>query len=98
MTLFTIDETLCDRDAHCVENCPRLIIEMADERSVPAPVDGADELCIDCGHCVAVCPEAALVRDDVPLPPALDDQSRPSTEQLLHFLRSRRSARRSGHP
>jgi nitroreductase/NAD-dependent dihydropyrimidine dehydrogenase PreA subunit len=95
MTLFTVDEALCERDAHCVENCPRLIIEMEDERSVPTPVTGADELCIDCGHCVAVCPHAALYHramapeDCPPFSPDLHI----GADQAEHFLRSRRSIR-----
>jgi nitroreductase/NAD-dependent dihydropyrimidine dehydrogenase PreA subunit len=95
MSLFVVDESLCDRDAYCVENCPRLIIEMADERSVPVPVPGADELCIDCGHCVAVCPHDALSHramapeDCPPFQPDLHV----GPDQAEHFLRSRRSIR-----
>jgi nitroreductase/NAD-dependent dihydropyrimidine dehydrogenase PreA subunit len=95
MALFTVDESLCDRGAHCVENCPRLIIEMADERSVPAAVVDADDLCIDCGHCVAVCPHDALSHrsmspeDCPPFQPELHI----GAEEAEHFLRSRRSIR-----
>jgi len=33
---------------------------MAAENGFPIPMDGAERLCIHCGHCVAVCPEGAL--------------------------------------
>jgi len=96
MPLFVVDESLCDRDARCVENCPRLIIELADDRSIPTPVAGAEELCIDCGHCVAVCPHDALSHramapeDCPPFEPELHI----GADQAEHFLRSRRSIRR----
>ncbi len=60
MSLFEIDQTKCKRDGFCVSDCPAQIIQMKTKESFPAPVDGADELCIKCGHCVAVCPHAAI--------------------------------------
>lgn len=94
MGLFNIDKELCDNDGICAVECPAHIIKMTDEG--PAPVPGAEEVCIQCGHCVAVCPKGAFglefllpgqcmpVKKDL----ALD------ADQVEHFLRSRRSIRR----
>ncbi|MBI5847008.1 MAG: 4Fe-4S binding protein [Nitrospirae bacterium] len=37
MSLFTIDEKKCKRDGICVAECPIQIIEMKDDKSIPAP-------------------------------------------------------------
>lgn len=94
MTLFTIDHEKCDKDGICALECPAHIIEMTDNGPVPAA--GAEEICIQCGHCVAVCPRAALSlnflspEDCMPLNKdlALD------AAHTEHFLRSRRAVRR----
>lgn len=83
----------------CVAECPSRIIEMADDESFPALIEGGEEFCIDCGHCVAVCPQGALsiatmspeqcwpVRKDL----------MPSAEQVDELLKSRRSIRSYQH-
>ena len=95
MALITIDEEKCARDWFCVNECPARIIEIRDKKESPKPVDRADELCIDCGHCVAVCPHEAITLHDTgpefctPIQRGL----LPGSEQIDHFLRSRRSIR-----
>lgn len=94
MELFTIDKAKCDKDGICAIECPAHIIEMTSEGPVPAT--GAQESCIQCGHCVAVCPKGAFR-----LATLLPDQCLPiqrdlnlSADQAEQFLRSRRSIRR----
>ena len=94
MSLFKIDIEKCDKDGICVMECPAHIIKMTDEG--PTPVRGAEEACIKCGHCVAVCPKAAFS-----LKFLSPDQCMPIKKDLLldanhveHFLRSRRAIRR----
>jgi nitroreductase/NAD-dependent dihydropyrimidine dehydrogenase PreA subunit len=94
MTLFTIDHEKCDKDGICALECPAHIIEMTDNGPVPSV--GAEEICIRCGHCVAVCPRGALTlkflspEDCMPVKKelALD------AAHTEHFLRSRRAVRR----
>lgn len=95
MALFVVDEEKCNRDGICVAECPMKIIELKDKESIPEPVPWAEELCIDCGHCVAVCPYGALShRSMAPekCPPLIKDLV-PSPEHVEHILRSRRSIR-----
>ena len=54
MSHFTINKDKCKRDGICVSECPRLIIELKDNSQAPVPVEDAEQLCIQCGHCVAV--------------------------------------------
>jgi nitroreductase/NAD-dependent dihydropyrimidine dehydrogenase PreA subunit len=95
MSHLIVDERTCRRDGICVETCPAGIIELREEKAVPTPVEGADALCISCGHCVAVCPYGAMSLDTMPSEdcPPVQVEWALSPEQTEHFLRSRRSIR-----
>lgn len=95
MSLFTVDPEKCAKDGICVEECPIKIIEIKDGHATPTPISGADELCINCGHCVAVCPHGALAHramtpEDCP---AVKKEWLLGPDQAAHFLRARRSVR-----
>ena len=94
MDIFKIDQEKCDRDGICALECPAHIIKMTKEG--PIPIEGAREICIKCGHCVAVCPKAAFSLEFLS-----PDQCMPVEKNLMlneiqveHFLRSRRAVRR----
>ncbi|MBW1711952.1 MAG: nitroreductase family protein [Deltaproteobacteria bacterium] len=93
---FKIDQTKCRRDGLCAEVCPLSIINKPGPDDFPTPRPEAEELCINCGHCLAVCPEGALSLG--PVKPDNCSQIRPelalSPEQVIQFLKSRRSIRR----
>ncbi|THB80775.1 MAG: nitroreductase [Desulfobacteraceae bacterium] len=94
MALFTIDQDKCDKDGICALECPAYIIEMTEEG--PVPIDGAEEICINCGHCVAICPKSAIqlvtLTADQCLP--IEKNLAVPAQQAEQFLRSRRSIRR----
>ena len=95
MALCEIDEQLCRKDGLCSAACPGQLIFQADSDSLPAPIKEAEELCINCGHCVAVCPYGALSlksmspADCAPIDPALDVSPQAARQLLL----ARRSIR-----
>ena len=62
--------------------------------SVPEITPGA--ICLECGHCVAVCPHGALDHEHIPIEdsPVIREDLRISEQQAMQFLRSRRSIRR----
>src|SRR5512137_594592 len=95
MSYLMINQEKCTRDGICAESCPMGLIECQDEISYPTPIDNAEKLCVQCGHCVAVCPRGALslktIKPDQCPPIRNDWQLAP--EQVEHFLRSRRSIR-----
>jgi len=93
--LFCVDAEKCNRDGICVEACGRRLIEMRKPDSMPTLIAGLEELCISCGHCVAVCPTSALTLptmgpDDCP---QIEKDLLIGLEQAEQFLRSRRSIR-----
>jgi len=73
----------------------RMIIERSGAEAVPTPTVLADELCLHCGHCVAVCPHDAFALGDMH-----PEQCSPvnkdlmvTPEKLEYLMRARRSVR-----
>ena len=95
MSLFTVDPEKCKRDGICAEVCPFHIIDFSDREAVPKPAEGAEEECLNCGHCMSACPHGALELASMPLsdctPMGKETAIRP--EQLDRLLRGRRSCR-----
>lgn len=93
MGLLKIDANKCTRDGFCVRECPTVIIQLP-ENGVPEIKPGG--ICLECGHCVAVCPQGALSHERIAVEdsPLIREDLRISEEQALQFLRSRRSIRR----
>jgi nitroreductase/NAD-dependent dihydropyrimidine dehydrogenase PreA subunit len=90
---FQVDNQKCTQDKICVMECPARILEMTEQG--PVMREGGEDVCIRCGHCVAVCPVAAVELDF--LTPAeclpIDKDLLADTQQAELFLRSRRSIR-----
>lgn len=95
MNLLTVDQQKCKRDGICAGVCPLGIIELETSETFPTMIDGGDELCITCGHCVAVCPHGAMSHADMSSEdcPSVRNEWFLGPEQVEHFLRSRRSIR-----
>lgn len=95
MSLFTIDPEKCNRDGLCQAVCPARIIILPEHDGLPEPIPEADALCLNCGHCLAVCPTGALTLAAMNLEdcPPLRREWLPGPEQTEHFLRARRSIR-----
>lgn len=93
--LFYVDAEKCNRDGFCLEACGRRLIEMKEADSVPTLIAGVEELCINCGHCVAVCPSGALALHTMRPEdcPEIRNELLIDLEQAEQFLRSRRSIR-----
>ncbi len=66
-----------------------------DRKAIPDLIPGTEPFCIQCGHCLAVCPHGALSHAQVPVEacPPIDKTLSISEDQAVQFLRSRRSIR-----
>lgn len=95
MELINVDRSKCKRDGICIAECPFSLIDESEDGGFPVARRAAPKICIDCGHCLAVCPHSALTfKGQGPescLP--LDRKLNPSPEAAAQFLRSRRSIR-----
>lgn len=90
-----IDYEKCNEDGICADVCPRKLIAFAKDNSKPIPIPEMEELCISCGHCLAVCPSGAIsLKGSSPDECAkINKKLWPGYDQLDHLLRSRRSIR-----
>ena len=101
MSFFSIDADKCDANGACVEECPVYLLTQPNKNEPPIGIDGAEESCFNCGHCVSVCPSEALsyqgdktgksLRPDQLVP--IDRRRYPSTDQVIHMVKSRRAIR-----
>jgi len=95
MASLIVDEQKCNKCGMCAAECVVCIIQIAEKETLPSWGDGAQDQCINCGHCVAVCPTGALELSTMPLekcvPITKDLKTTP--EQIEQFLKSRRSIR-----
>lgn len=94
MSLVTIDHTTCRRDGMCSAVCPPGLFE-TDGEGFPAFRAGADQHCIACGHCVAVCAQGSVSHEALPMEyaPIIDHDLAVSVPALNQLLKSRRSVR-----
>ncbi|RPH86673.1 MAG: 4Fe-4S dicluster domain-containing protein [Deltaproteobacteria bacterium] len=95
MSLFSIDQKKCKRDGICAAECPAQIIVQADKKSFPSLLLHGEEFCINCGHCVAVCPHDAITLSTMPLAacPPIERNILPKADALKQLLLARRSIR-----
>lgn len=94
MGFFEVNTETCNQDGICASVCPSGIIEF-NKGEYPTPVVEAEEICIRCGHCVAVCPTASFSHREMPKEnfPSIQKDLFLSFEQCEQFLRARRSTR-----
>lgn len=88
-----INHEICNQDGICADVCPRKLIDFSTK--TPRPVVGIETECIRCGHCMAVCPTAAISVAGINPQECepVDKKLHASTAQLTHTLKSRRSIR-----
>jgi nitroreductase/NAD-dependent dihydropyrimidine dehydrogenase PreA subunit len=95
MGKIIVDENKCKKDGICAAECPMGIIKLKDGDGFPELVPGGDQICLVCGHCVAICPHGAMSHDQVPVEACqvIDKDLVIDENQAVQFLRSRRSIR-----
>ncbi len=93
MAKISINSELCNHCGICVQSCPLILFVQTNKDQIPE--FAGDDLCYDCGHCVAICPKDAI-RHTVVLPELIIPkipENKPSYEQIIEMIRSRRSIR-----
>ncbi len=95
MGYLIVDNEKCKKDGICSRECPAVIIQMQSEEGYPEMVPGGEDICFQCGHCVAVCPNGALSHKEIPVSecPPIEKDLEINKTQAIQFLRSRRSIR-----
>jgi nitroreductase/NAD-dependent dihydropyrimidine dehydrogenase PreA subunit len=95
MEPIIVDYDKCNADGICADVCPRKLIVVDAEDSMPRPIPEAVELCISCGHCLTACPTSAITLKEVAPEdcPPIKKSLWPDYNQLDQLLKSRRSIR-----
>ena len=95
MSVLALDRDKCNSCGICVLECPPRIIELVEPEALPSHVEGGEQICIVCGHCVAVCPLGAIGLETMKPEDCAPVRKKllPSPEQVEHLFKSRRSVR-----
>jgi len=95
MRKITLDKKLCVRCGQCTLVCPFRIFQRQATNASPACIEGAEETCIACCHCVAACIGKAITIGDISADDCLEHEKYEAVrfENLAHLIRSRRSIR-----
>ncbi|HOW42417.1 MAG TPA: nitroreductase family protein [Candidatus Omnitrophota bacterium] len=95
MITIAVDKKICKGDGRCVEICPMQILKMNAQKQIPEFIDGGGEMCINCGHCFAVCPHGAIRLSTMGVEDTarLDYAALPGPAQVELLLKGRRSIR-----
>ena len=90
--MVTVDPQKCTRCHLCVKDClAGLLTPGAD--GVPFMPDEVEKLCINCQHCLAICPAGALVCNGVTPQMCPQAGMLPEPDSMAALLKMRRSVR-----
>ena len=93
--MIQIDKTKCAVCAACVRDCPVHVLTVgADGFPVVRPQD--ERFCLNCQHCLAVCPHGAVTCNDVGFADTFEVGQIPDGAAELALIRQRRSVRQWG--
>lgn len=94
MSKIIIDSEKCKKDGICIAECPFLLLKEGED-GVPLLIKGAEEACLDCGHCLAICPGEAISLNNVSADDCdvIDQKLEISVAQVEQLFKSRRSIR-----
>lgn len=95
MSFVTVDAEKCTRDLLCTMECPQKILAVSREDGIPYMIDIGPQFCMQCGHCVAICPSGAFSLEKMPASDCepLRRDLLPDFNNVSHLLKSRRSIR-----
>ena len=91
---IVIDREKCLRCGKCVKDCMVKAIGMDDGSGLPVMTADGGKICIDCQHCLAVCPVGAISVNGVSPEECRPAGELPSAEKMLNLISQRRSIRR----
>lgn len=96
MSAVIIDTEKCKKDKLCVLECPMKIIILNSDTGIPETIHNAENMCLDCGHCIAVCPYGALSLTSMKVEEcqSISQNFNPGIEIIEYYFKSRRSIRR----
>ena len=92
MSELNIDRDKCTQCGRCVNDCIVKALCCTDEKITFAP--GGENACINCQHCVAICPTGALSINGVGAADCPPTGAIPEAGEMMNLIRQRRSIRK----
>ena len=94
MNIITINRDKCKKDGICIAECPFLLLQDSGD-GIPVAIEGAGNICIHCGHCLAICPSGAISLNGIGADQCenIDPKLHSSAKQAQQLFKSRRSVR-----
>ena len=90
--MIKVDTGKCLRCGACVRDCVVEVLK-PDENKIPFLAPELEKHCLNCQHCLAVCPAGALTCHGVSTEPCAPIGELPSPELMKNLVRQRRSIR-----
>lgn len=87
-----IDKTKCIHCGLCIKDCSCSVLEF-DENKFPKVAENGDSRCMECQHCLAVCPVAALSILGKNPENSVEIFANHNPENILNLIQTRRSVR-----
>ena len=91
--MITVNKEKCLRCGKCTGDCIIKILRK-DEQGYPFLAEKYEKSCLDCQHCLAICPTGALTCNGVSADQCEPIKPLPDPEDMLALLRQRRSVRK----
>ena len=91
--MIVINKEKCIRCGSCVRDCIIKILKSGED-GMPYLPDKLERCCLNCQHCLAVCPTGALTCNGVSADQCEPIHPLPRPEDMLSLLRQRRSVRK----
>ena len=96
MPKISLNRYQCIQCGQCTLVCPNRIFQRKAAGEYPACIEGSEELCISCYHCVAACPVGGLTVGTIGHYDCWESSKNVAVrfEHIAHLVRNRRSIRR----
>ena len=91
--MVTIDKNKCIKCGACVNDCVVKVLAK-DYNDTPYMPQDSEKFCINCQHCLAICPEGAVNCNGKTASQCEAPGDLPSPAEMLNLFRQRRSIRR----
>ena len=88
--MITINREICTGCGLCINDCFTNDIELSE-----GTAQAKGKFCMECGHCLAICPENAITLEGFPSSDIIDvnDDDRADPDKLLRWMKTRRTIR-----
>ena len=90
--MITVDHQRCMRCKKCVDDCVVKVL-VADKEGVPHLPAELERFCLNCQHCLAICPTAALSCNGITPDMCAAPGPLPRPDEMMNLIRMRRSCR-----